>query len=216
MIDYSKKAAVIESGLVQKVKEIRKNKFHAYDDDRTQYYLTMEELLLREENPEAYDEASRIANADFRRNTRLKHKIERFMHMGDCIFLTLTFTDDALKTKSKTRRDYVTRFLKSCSKYYIANIDFGAKNGREHYHAIVLADHVDFSLWKYGAINGKRIISSSNPLKLAKYISKLTNHAVKETCKRNAIIYSRVDWLERSNDYWDAVAPVVEKSPALS
>lgn len=216
MIDYSKKAAVIESGLVQKVKEIRKNKYQAYDDDRIQYYLSLEELLLRNDNPDAFDEASRIANADFRRNTRLKHKIERLMQMGDCVFLTLTFTDDALKLKARTRRDAVTKFLKGCSKYYIANIDYGAKNGREHYHAIVLTDNVDFSKWMYGAINGKRIIKSSNPLKLAKYISKLTNHAVKETCKRNSIIYSRVDWLERSNDYWDAVAPVVEKSPALS
>lgn len=210
MIDYSKKAAVIESGLVQKVKELRKNKYQAYDDDRTQYYLSLEELLLRNDNPDAFDEASRIANADFRRNTRLKHKIERLMQMGDCVFLTLTFTDEALKLQASTRRKYVTRFLKGCSKYYIGNIDYGAKNGREHYHAIVLTDNVDFSKWTMGAINGKRIIKSSNPLKLAKYISKLTNHAVKETCKRNAIIYSRVDWMERSEDYWNAVAPVVE------
>lgn len=211
MIDYSKKAAVINSGLVDKVKDLKRRRhFTDPDDEATIYLHDWEEILLQNDDPDAYKEAQKIIAADTRRNTRLKHKVEKLMQMGDCVFLTLTFNDDALKLKPRTRRDMVTRYLKSCSKYYIANIDFGKKNEREHYHAIVLSSHINMSGWKYGFAFAKHIIKASNPLILAKYINKLTNHAIKETCKRNSLIYSRVDWQERSDDYWNAVAPLVD------
>lgn len=56
-------------------------------------------------------------------------------------FVTLTFDEDTLKDTSKdTRHTYISRFLKDNAFYYIANIDYGTKNDREHYHAIVLLD----------------------------------------------------------------------------
>ena len=78
---------------------------------------------------------------------------------------------------------------------YVANIDYGSKNKREHYHALINCDKVDFKSWrKYGNINAKRVRNKdieSDKTKLSKYIAKLSNHAIKETTKRSCLIYSR-------------------------
>ena len=204
MIDYEHKAAVIESGLVKQVKNLRKHLFMSSEIAENEYYFN-ELYNLALENPEDFKEAAKVAAADFQRNTRLKNRIRDFLQIGNCIFLTLTFRDDVLeKTSEKTRRLYVTQCLKACSKYYIANIDYGDHTQREHYHAVIVSDHFDLDSWKYGFSFAKSIIKSSKPLILAKYISKLTNHAVKETCRRYHIIYSRVPWDERVADRKDA------------
>ena len=201
--NYALKAEVIASGLVQKVKKHRAlsyyNVYFAHDDALADF-ISQEYADLSTDS-DAFKEACRVASADFARNTRLKHKIKMYLDSGHCIFLTLTFTDDVLsKTSEKTRREYVTRYLKRCSKYYIANIDYGSRNNREHYHAIVLSDLVNFSDWTYGAVNGKHIHQDSNPLVLAKYVTKLVNHAIKSTTRRSHIIYSRASFEEREKD----------------
>lgn len=96
-------------------------------------------------------------------------------------------------TSEETRRKYVRRFLKENCICYVANKDFGARNGREHYHAVVLLkSKINYSKWNYGSINGQKIrLNGTSDVRLSKYIAKLTNHAIKETCKRNALIYSR-------------------------
>ena len=116
------------------------------------------------------------------------------MVKGNCIFLTMTFTDIVLnETSYDSRRRYVREYLKSQGDYYIANIDFGEKNDREHYHAVILADKVDYSPWhKYGAIKGQRVnVSVEDAKRLSKYVSKLTNPAIKETTKQHRVIYGR-------------------------
>ena len=82
---------------------------------------------------------------------------------------------------------------------YVANVDYGAKNHREHYHAVVMCDNIDHKSWRYGAINFKRInydadIDTIN--KLSMYVAKLTNHAIKETCKRCYLIYPKIKKLD--------------------
>ena len=129
------------------------------------------------------------------------------LNSGKCLFLTLTFTDKVLdSTSPETRRRYVSYYLKQFGVPYIANIDFGTAdayiddNGnerqgtkREHYHAVIQTDKIDLSEWhKYGAIKLEKIRASQNDnIRLAKYVSKLTNHAIKETTKRACLIYSR-------------------------
>ena len=114
------------------------------------------------------------------------------LESGECLFLTLTFTDATLgKTTEDTRRQAVRRYLKSFGVPYVANIDYGKKNGREHYHAVIQTDHVDYAAYTYGAINGERIRSAEDYVKLSKYVAKLTNHAIKQTNKRQVIIYSK-------------------------
>lgn len=141
-------------------------------------------------------ECFKINRAEYERTKRLKRRIEDMLISGACLFLTLTFNDKTLKeTTEKQRRVAVSRYLKTCNGRYIANIDFGAKNHREHYHAVIQVSNIDFSGWReYGNINAERIINKdieSDKTKLAKYVCKLSNHAIKETTKRSCLLYSR-------------------------
>ena len=137
-----------------------------------------------------------LNNNRYKRVQYLRAKVSDIVLNGKAIFLTLTFTDYVLaNTSVETRRKYVRRYLKEECNKYCANIDFGSKNGREHYHAIISAkgDSVDLSKWQYGAINAQRIRTSEDDCKkTCKYIAKLTSHAIKEsTGHAYRIIYSR-------------------------
>lgn len=139
-------------------------------------------------------ECRRINNSYFKRKSRLKNRVIELLHKGTCIFATLTFTDEVLSSTSiETRRKYVQRYLKSISDYYVANIDYGVDDEfthREHYHALVQIDYID-EKWDYGFTWFEKVRSHSNPMKLSKYIAKLTNHAIKDSTKRCCYIYSR-------------------------
>lgn len=153
--------------------------------------LNLDEIM-KETNPIEWNEARKINNAYYNRVKRLKRKIATMLESGNCIFLTFTFTDKILNsTTADTRRQKVRRFLSSYNCDYVANIDFGSKNGREHYHALIQCENVDYSAFNYGALNGERVRSTNDFVKLAKYISKLTNHAIKDTCKGSRMIYNR-------------------------
>ena len=163
--------------------------------------------------PAMYDECVRIVNSDRARKKRLRNRIENIINDGEGYFLTLTFNDETFKnTDAKTRRTYVSRFLKSISDNYIANIDFGKQKGREHYHAVIhcselkdisfiyhkkykwinLENDVCAAWSKYGFYSVKSCkVIDKDIHKLSWYVSKLSNHATKETTKRNAMIYSR-------------------------
>ena len=168
---------------------------------------------VKDKNVYLFNECYKMVNADTQRKKRLRQRVERIMGKGSTYFLTLTFNDDTLsKTDAKTRRTYVSRFLKSISDYYVGNVDFGKLKGREHYHAVIHSDVLDdiqyiytknygwicseceqFKEWsKLGFYSIKSCgKDEKDKQKLAWYVSKLTNHAVKETTKRNALIYSR-------------------------
>lgn len=141
-------------------------------------------------------ECSKINHAEYKRTQRLKKRVETMLLNGECVFITLTFNDETLRdTTEKERRVAVSRYLKKYRCLYIANIDYGSKNKREHYHALINCKSIDFKSWrKYGNINAKRVRNKdieSDKTKLSKYIAKLSNHAIKETTKRSCLIYSR-------------------------
>ena len=143
-----------------------------------------------------FQECKRINHAWDSRVMRLRKRINAMLLRGSCVFLTLTFNNHTLNTTTpKERRIFVSRFLKSCECMYVANIDFGGERNREHYHAIACVDKVCLNGWrKYGNINVERIRNKSihnDTSRLAKYVSKLSNHAIKETTQRSALIYSR-------------------------
>ena len=141
-------------------------------------------------------ECLKINKASYERTNRLKKRISDMLLSGDCLFLTLTFNDNTLnETSADTRRQYVRKYLKQFNAKYVANIDFGSKNHREHYHAVINASNIDLSSWrKYGNINIERVRNRNidkDKTKLSKYIAKLSNHAIKETTKRCSLLYSR-------------------------
>lgn len=149
---------------------------------------------------EEYGKDSCLCAMQLNRNTacrrrRVTEKIGSLIRQGKVIFLTLTFTDEVLsRTSVDTRRQYVRKYLKKHCSAYVANIDFGKKNEREHYHALVVSEGLDYRQWhKYGAIKGERVHDSEkDEKKTVKYLVKLSRHALKDlkgTCPR--IIYSR-------------------------
>jgi len=154
-------------------------------------------LFLQAFYPAEWQECEKIYKADKARKYRLSKKIRFFISSYDCYFIRLGFWDSIFSsTSEKTRRRYVVRFLDSLNVPFIANIDFGEDRGREHYHAIigcrVPLERMRYWYNNFGGFNSKRIRKCERTcLRLSKYVSKLCNHAVKVTCKRGSLIYSR-------------------------
>lgn len=145
---------------------------------------------------EIWDEAHRINHNKRARARNLRRYVERMVESEKgALLVTLTFKDEVLKLKPQTRRDYLKRWLRAHCQYYVANIDFGGLNGREHYHAVVCGIDADgLKEWeeKYGFKYARRIGNKDSDLKaVSKYVAKLTNHALKETTKSSRILYPR-------------------------
>jgi len=143
-------------------------------------------------NVPSLDCAMRLNESKRRKTCRVRQKIEALVKSGNAIFITLTFTDATLKNTSvETRRRYVARYLKDNASNYVANIDFGAKKGREHYHAVVDSNIVFDNWYKYGAINVERVrTQEDDAVRVARYVAKLSNHALK-VINAPRLIYSR-------------------------
>lgn len=194
MPDYILKKQVLDMGLDKIQKRLSKQIYLSSNNPDKLKQLDK----LWWENLEKYGnlwlESKKINAAFYSRSRRLWKRIYALMITGQCLFLTMTFTDKILNTTTyEIRRRYVREYLKSQSDYYIANIDFGEQNGREHYHAIILSDGINYHEWhRFGAIKGLKVHNGIDDAKrLSKYVSKLTNHAIKETTGQNRIIYGR-------------------------
>lgn len=140
-----------------------------------------------------YKVATNVNHASYKRTARLKERIREAVASGSAWFITITFSPETLaKTNEKTRRVYVSRWLKSLTPFYVANIDYGKKKGREHYHAVITSDQRPPKTWSFGFIDILKVATTETDTKrISKYISKLTNHAIKNTTKSKRIIYSR-------------------------
>lgn len=213
MINYKKKAELINSSLFNEYKKIRKSiQYFIRFGNGEEFFnenLYIEEVkckglynyqtALELENfynntyKEDWNECRKIYNAHINRVKRVKDKVTKIFNTNKCIFVTLTFNDNSLNDLSSlTRRRYVQRFLEECSEDYVGNIDFGKKNEREHYHAVVQADKVDNTLWKYGIINFERVRSNvEDTSRISQYIAKLVNHAIKESTKQCRLLYPK-------------------------
>lgn len=210
MTDYALKSSVLKSGLVKVYRDITKSLWYNNEGEQKKWtkYSYDSALILQNELKQFYplewNECSRISHNDFKRKIRLKKRISEIIKEiekeKNIYFVTLTFSDSTLdSTSAITRRRYVSRFLKEICSKYVANIDFGGQNDREHYHAVVSTNSpVNYAkmVKKWGNMIKFEKIRLSNDHRtteerLAKYISKLTNHAIKETTKRSVIIYSR-------------------------
>lgn len=203
MINYKLKADALNNPdflLYRKAKQtVYKYVYNVDNISVEQYDIALQTLYdLRIKNPKHYKEFSRLMNSRCHRVARLRERIRGMILNSEgeiCLFLTLTFRTDILeKTTKETRRRYVQRFLNSLQCNYTANIDFGAKNHREHYHCVIQKSYIDYSLWNkpYGRIDGISIgYGDLDTERVAKYIAKLTNHAIKETTKNSYILYNR-------------------------
>lgn len=181
------KSDVIYYGTYDFVKSKKRDIYHNSED--TQNLLFWMSYLR---NNNATDCALRLLESDYRKSKKIKDKIHELVKSGHAIFLTLTFTDDVLlKTSRLTRRKYVARYLKQQSDIYVANIDFSPEKDREHYHAVVCS-RCDLSAWSYGFAYAEQVRAhDGNSERVARYVAKLTNHALKVKQLNNRLIYSR-------------------------
>ena len=203
MIDYDLKSQILKIELDVLQRQVSKSLyFHDFPNQEIEcflcYHLALEiECFYRTCYSDLWEEAEKINHARYERVRRLKHYISRLLNYGNAQFLTFTFNKHSLDNLSaSTRKTYVTRFLKKLDTLYVANIDFGKINEREHFHAVCCSDYVDYTSWNYGALNGQLVRTVEDSPALSKYISKLTNHAIKETTKRSSMIYSRLTFDE--------------------
>ena len=141
-----------------------------------------------------------IASALNKSKYEKKHRVKLFITAlldKPCLFLTITFNDSHLNnTTYQTRRQEIYRYLGSFGVPYVANIDYGSKKEREHYHALIQIDKLPTGyecFWvkkKRGSIYALRV-ERPNEKKLAEYILKFTNHATKETTRNSRPIFSK-------------------------
>ena len=151
MSNYNLKSLVIESGLVCEVNRMSKAFYKqglrnslpfpeaikdGYRDMPIEEAIDLYNTLVSSsEGVEMLKECFRVNHANNARKNRVQSRVKSLLEKP-CVFLTFTFSDDTLsRTSSTTRRRYVRQFLDNYGAY-VANIDFGARNGREHYHAI--------------------------------------------------------------------------------
>lgn len=205
--DNAFKQKVLIKGIDKQVADIKRANYKKVSKT---YYLDNDGVVLYSLSSNCWDTmlepyrngynmidcADRLNDSKYRKSKKVRDKITKLVLTNNAIFITLTFNDKTLsKTSAETRRRYVARYLKLNCKEYVANIDFGALNGREHYHAVVSKD-IDFSKWyKYGVINAERVRPLENSTeRISRYITKLTNHALKVGCIAPRLIYSRLTY----------------------
>lgn len=182
---------------------------------------TLKDDLISHIGESDYKEYQRYSNIDKQRYLRFKERVSYMLTYFHCAFLTLTFRNDVLdSTSEETRRRYVSYYLHDLTPYYVANIDYGDKTQREHYHALIafvdeyklnefMDDHCPSLIWcetaskklpylddvwskKYGWGTAIRTASEDDDkTRLAKYITKLSSHAYKLSTKGDSLVHCK-------------------------
>lgn len=202
------KRKVLEENLMPLFNRVRKEA-HLYGD------YTGYNLYKRIYGVDAFRQSLNLNRSKWNKTQRVRDRIAEYLLTGKAFFITLTFTDEVLgKTTEQTRRRYVSRALKDSCVVYVANVDYGTKNQREHYHACVVPKPTRLVSWKshlknykdvpdlrqweqdYGFIDIKKVGSTEKDLKrVPRYIAKLSAHAVKRSTLQGGqtprFIYSR-------------------------
>lgn len=128
----------------------------------------------------------------YKRYKRLHDRVDYiFNNYSRPVFVTFTFNNQHINDVS--HRQYIIKFFKANNiECYVANIDYGEKFNRLHYHA-VCSGKVNPKLWNYGTCNVKYIYKTDvSSGKISTYITKLTNHASKDSVHGSKAIYSRL------------------------
>lgn len=169
------KNTIIANGVYENFLEVKRSFYLSAEDHNNK------EVYYSYFDKEVVDSCFKIYNATRQRKKNNWNEICKWCYAIDkisifkdkkIIFGTLTFTNEVLEvTSNRTRQRYVTWFLKDHTIHYIANIDFGAKNNREHYHFIALVDgKINCKDWKYGSSKFKFVPIEKTNLKERKTI----------------------------------------------
>lgn len=195
MLTKEDKNRIAELGKLEQFRQFKRQEYESgrlTKDNQKDFYIWLKTMCPDRD----YYLSNCLLESRRKKKERIQTKIEQLVESGKALFLTLTFREEVFMTTSKdTRRQYVRKYLKKYSGLYVANIDYGEDNGREHYHAIVdgVSD-LDFKQWfeKYGAIHMRHIRTKNQQAEiLSRYITKLTNHTIKNSTNNERVIYSR-------------------------
>lgn len=200
------KRKALDDGIPMQLAALHRQGF--LDDDEL-----ARETFFRIQGDPVWRAARALNQSRYGRVARLRKRVAAMILSGDAWFVTLTFREQVLAdTTQETRRKYVRRFLKEQTDYYVANIDFGdhhvyldgeterISTGREHYHALVIGQLEEkrdengrrSPNWPYGFSKQVRVrAQDASVKKIPLYISKLTNHALKESVGNTRYIYSK-------------------------
>lgn len=205
--NIEEKCLIYEHGLDKIFRRARKCHWQGYDEPLDDFKNCYGEDMARV--------CKNLDDARYHRAKRARKRIGCSVLSGNAFFLTLTFRDEVFtNTNEETRRRYVSRALRDIGEKYIANIDYGSKREREHYHAIVEPKSDRLASWNngrrkyenvpdlrewinnYGFVTIEPIGSTEEDMrKVAKYTAKLGAHAVKESTLKGVnpprLIYSR-------------------------
>lgn len=195
---------------------LKTGQVHEYDQAHKEAWLGNAEPL--KDFADVYGErimklCKSITKSTLDKRKRCKAKVASVVEAGQAYFLTLTFDDFTLEnTTPFERRVMVSRQLKEISDTYIANIDYGSEQHREHYHAILYGNNLtkqDLAWWTtdgvgkkakhrhVGFVDLRKVGSEKDDIeKVTKYTAKLSAHALKNTTPENPLyiprlIYSR-------------------------
>lgn len=165
----------------------------------------MREFIMAVPTWDTFRVAANVSKSQRKRYGRVYARIKRMLDCGaDTFFITLTFNEGVLSSTTKeTRRRYVSRFLRCCFFDYVANIDYGSSNGREHYHCVVASMEglkgvkaLCNENYGYGFTCVERIgKKDKDGSAVSRYVVKLARHAVKhgalDALNRSCMIYKR-------------------------
>lgn len=188
--NYEQKKFILELKLDIEQRQLSKLMYQSDVSIEERYRLINQ---FNEKNGSMSYQASLALNQSrYKRKRRIETRILDYVLENQASFITLTFRDDVLETTNeKTRRLYVSRFLKTITQKFVANLDYGDKKQREHYHAVVNSNDVP-KTWPYGWMDIKIIKGDAlSANKISKYVAKLTNHSLKRSGKLKYLIYSR-------------------------
>lgn len=210
----------------------KENKKRILEDGTYQKYSKRQKELFKQGLN--YDEVNEVLKNEFKdqsdiiqmrrarrqQTKKIKNKLEYYTARGyDVYFATFTYSDDKRRKEMKPEilKKYVVQALKYADDYSL-NIDYGEKNKRLHFHALVYYDHnnimghaikkKDYEILtqgetkikddtvyvftpdpnhreyerKVGTITFKKCTFGDGTA-LARYITKLTLHSVKEQQK---------------------------------
>lgn len=196
---YHTRESVVESGLCQLVKNIS---WEVYSN-RLETNVT-EILLNSGYDLESINLAIKVNNAWFSKCRRIRERLtimeeKSKKYNAKMLFVTFTFNDETLsKNSEESLKVYTRRFLKENCLDYLCNVDFGKKNKRIHFHAVVVCkDVLPFEKWfpKYGVMKAEYVRFKENDEKrMSKYINKLSLHAIKTTTQLKRLITCRLPY----------------------
>ena len=198
------KVIAISSGYHTKQNKIRKYIFSNHLDikDPIRVSNIKNQFSLKYGSWELMDN---INKNRWKKKRRVEERIYFYVASSNAWWITLNFNDRVLSLSEDTRRQYVRRYFSKHYPHYVANIDYGSNKeyvdrkgnirtatNREHYHAVILSDKRPNIQWEHGFSHIEKInVHKLSLHKITLYITKLSNHALKNSTKNKRIIYSK-------------------------